>query len=162
MNGSAMATLKSGLLILLILSFALSSNLEAGAQASDAQEVPARLDCGPFSTTPKKLPAFTDELVFTYSRGVFKTERATRSKSGKELLEGSLDPLGAIRIAGRGSYEDGSSDWIYEFRGQLRRIEPTVLIGEVRNTGGLIGFRRCVIRFALPPSELLARLSPQN
>lgn len=103
-----------------------------------------RLECGPFLFGANRAPAFVDEVRFTVTGDRLRAERRTGARPGREIYEGRVLADGAIRITGRGSYDDGPA-WRLAYQGTISRIATNlrgVLIRRDASGAERVG-RRC-------------------
>jgi hypothetical protein len=106
--------------------------------------VTMRLQCGPFLFGANRAPGFIDEVRFTVTGDRLQAERQTGARPGREIYEGRMLANGAIRITGRGGYDNGPN-WRLAYEGAISRTATNlrgVLIRRDASGAERVG-RRC-------------------
>jgi hypothetical protein len=146
-NGANMLT-KSLLPIQLFVTLAISAIPTNSIAQSDsgAEKVAGKIVCSAWSGDVAKFPAWQDRIVLSiFPDGGVAAERPT--PSGNDFFKGIIAPSGAILISGKGKFNDGRSEWTYEFKGQKSKTGDTVLKGKLITVKGGIGARDCSITY---------------
>jgi len=118
--------------------------------SQNAQEIPARLECGPLSSNPVKRPAFGNSILFRPEGSQLVAIRPTNRRPGTEKLIGEIKD-GVVTVRGTGHYYNGAS-WSFDYRGKLADNEEQTVVKGIQR--GPRATRNCSVTFLIPGSEL--------
>src|ERR1043166_2543026 len=125
---------------------ALPAPLAAQETNKDAVKKNGKLICGSFSARQKESHPWNEAVAGGIEHGVITVTRPDYPPPKGTAFKGILAPSGAILIAGEGNFEEGQTEWNYEFSGKLNASGTTDLKGKLQSTKGVTGYRICSMR----------------
>jgi hypothetical protein len=117
----------------------------AWAQQAPVERVLVKVTCGSHSVKSVEPRSFQSDLQFDVIGTLWMVDRPAEPPPGKEKFRGILASSGAMLIVGEGQADDGST-WTYEFAGQKKPKNITILQGSLRTTTPK-GSRSCSLTF---------------
>jgi hypothetical protein len=121
--------------------------LMAAPATADVTKIKGKLICGSFSSQPKNSPPWHEELDVEIDKAAIHVVQTNYPPPQGATFDGIVAPSGAILIAGYASFQDGRSEWSYEFAGKLNKNGTTQLNGKVTTIKGEAGYRICTMSF---------------